>query len=300
MIRQISGVIQGRYTKDGAGVKLYRVFGSMNTVELTDPFLLLDYFGSKNIEDYIMGFPWHPHRGIETVTYLLEGKVEHQDSEGNKGVIYPGDTQWMTAGSGIFHQEMPKPLSPDDKGILQSNILNNTSNRGLQLWINLPSHKKMTVPIYRDVKRNHVPNVKFDYGEVKVIAGEFDGVEGPVKAGKDVDPTYLDVIIYPGGEFSYKVKSVYNIMAYVLEGKARFSPRSPQIGEGNLVLYEEGDEIRIRSESGARFILLSGKPLREPIVWYGPIVMNTEEQILEALSDLRKGTFVRHKTPIFE
>ncbi len=300
MIRPISGVIQGRHTVDGAGVRLYRVFGGMDTVELTDPFLLLDFFGSNDPEEYLAGFPWHPHRGIETVTYLFEGKVEHEDSVGNKGVIYPGDTQWMTAGSGIFHQEMPKPLSTGDRGILQTRLMN-TAVKGLQLWINLPGRRKMSTPVYRDVKGAHVPAVELEGGKVKVLAGEFQGIEGPVKAGKDVDPTYMDVTLLPEDELRFPTKRGYTALAYVIEGKAIFDPRGKAaIGEGNLVVFEDGDEIGVRTESGARFIILTGKPLREPVAWYGPIVMNSEEQILEALSDLRRGTFVREREPIFE
>lgn len=287
MIRKVSGLIQGKYTYDGAGVKLYRVFGGTSTYHLTDPFLLLDFFGSSNVEDYINGFPWHPHRGIETVTYLLQGKVEHEDSEGNKGVIYPGEAQWMTAGSGIFHQEMPKPL--DESDILHTPILT-TENKGLQLWINLPANKKMKSPIYRDIRR--IPKVKIDKGEVKVLSGEFMGVEGPVNAGIDVDPTYLDIKLEEEGEFRHGVHPKYTVLAFIIEGSIDFPVK---VGEGNLLIFDEGDEIYIKSKGGARLLLLSGKPLREEIAWYGPIVMNTEEQIIEALNDLRRGTFVRDK-----
>lgn len=298
MIRRVSGLIKGRHTMDGAGVKLYRVFGGMETVPITDPFLLLDFFGSTNVEDYIMGFPWHPHRGIETVTYVMEGKVEHEDSEGNKGVIYSGDIQWMTAGSGIFHQEMPKPL--DDKEILHTRVLN-TANKGLQLWINIPANKKMTTPVYRGLTRNQIPEEDIDGGKIKVVAGEFNGTIGPVKAGKEVDPTYLHVILSPEKEFHYKVKEGYTVLAYVIEGSAKFDPNTPEISEGNLVIFEDGDEVKISTnKNSVNFILLSGRPLKEPVAWYGPIVMNTQAQILEALSDLRKGTFVRNKNPIFE
>ncbi len=289
MIRKVSGLIQGKYTYDGAGVKLYRVFGGTSTYHLTDPFLLLDFFGSSNVEDYINGFPWHPHRGIETVTYLLQGKVEHEDSEGNKGVIYPGEVQWMTAGSGIFHQEMPKPL--DERDILHTPILT-TENKGLQLWINIPANKKMTPPVYRDVRK--FPKVKIDNGEVGILSGKFMGVEGPVNAGKDVDPTYLDVKLEEGGEFHHTVHPKYTVIAFIIEGSIDFPVK---VGEGNLLIFDEGDEVQIRSNKGARLILLSGRPLREEIAWYGPIVMNTEEQIIEALNDLRKGTFVRDKNP---
>lgn len=287
MIRGIYGILEGKETVDGAGVKLYRVFGGPMTVQFTDPFLLLDFFGSANPKDYIVGFPWHPHRGIETVTLLYEGKVEHEDSEGNKGTLYPGQVQWMTAGSGIFHQEIPKPLEGIEVAKYSQNPL---SVKGLQLWINLPSYKKMTEPIYRNIKA--IPKEKYDFGEVSVLSGEYKGFEGPVRVKSDVDPMYLDVNL--DGEFRLNVKDGYTVLAFVVDGKARFSPNTPEIERGNLVIFDRhGDEIVIKGK--ARFIILSGKPLDEPVAWYGPIVMNTEDQILEALSDLRKGTFVKHK-----
>ncbi|MCI2413873.1 MAG: pirin family protein [Candidatus Aramenus sp.] len=295
MIRKVSRVIEGRETRDGAGVKLYRVFGGVLTAYLTDPFLLLDFFGSTDPEDYIMGFPWHPHRGIETVTYLIKGKVEHEDSEGNKGVIYPGDVQWMTAGSGIFHQEMPKPL--DDKEVARY-FQNPNSNKGLQLWINLPANRKMTTPAYRGVTAKQIPKVEIDQGEVKVIAGEFKGIQGPVNAGLSVDPSYFDVVLKEEGEFVHRVKEKYTVLVYVMEGKAKLDDRTV-VGQGDLVIYDEGDEVRIKSLGNSRLIFLSGRPLGEPIAWYGPIVMNTDDQIREALLDLRRGTFVKDKNPIF-
>lgn len=291
MKRQIEGLIKGRYTIDGAGVRLYRVFGGMETVELTDPFLLLDFFGSENKEDYIAGFPWHPHRGIETVTLLYKGKVEHEDSEGNKGVLYPGQSQWMTAGSGIFHQEMPRPLEKEE--ILKYPQSPETVS-GLQLWINLPANRKMTDPVYRDVKE--IPKERFDFGEVQVLAGNFMGIEGPVRVKSPIDPTYLDIKL--NGEANLKFKNGYTVLLYVVEGKVRPQFSTPTIENGNLVVYSrEGEEITISGKG--RVIILSGRPLYEPVVWYGPIVMNTEEQILEALRDLRRGTFVR-KTATFE
>lgn len=291
MKRQIEGLIKGRYTIDGAGVRLYRVFGGMETVELTDPFLLLDFFGSENKEDYIAGFPWHPHRGIETVTLLYKGKVEHEDSEGNKGVLYPGQSQWMTAGSGIFHQEMPRPLEKEE--ILKYPQSPETVS-GLQLWINLPANMKMTDPVYRDVKE--IPKERFDFGEVQVLAGNFMGIEGPVRVKSPIDPTYLDIKL--NGEANLKFKNGYTVLLYVVEGKVRPQSSTTTIENGNLVMYSrEGEEITISGKG--RVIILSGRPLYEPVVWYGPIVMNTEEQILEALRDLRRGTFVR-KTATFE
>ncbi|BCU66652.1 hypothetical protein HS7_00890 [Sulfolobales archaeon HS-7] len=298
--RKVSGLIEGRSTIDGAGVKLYRVFGGPNTYDLTDPFLLLDFFGSTNIEDYIAGFPWHPHRGIETVTYLTRGKVEHQDSEGNAGVLYPGDTQWMTAGSGIYHQEMPRPLDPSDKGILQTPIPD-TAVMGLQLWINLPANRKMTTPIYRDKRRNEIPTLKIDGGIVKVIGGEFDGVKSDIKAGFDADPTYLDITLSPEKDITIPVKNGYTSLIYVVSGSIKVSrENSTGIPKGHLIILEDGDSVYVRTERGANVIFLSGRPLREPIAWYGPIVMNTQDQIAEALLDLKRGTFVREKKPIFE
>jgi len=291
MKRQIEGLIKGRYTIDGAGVRLYRVFGGMETVELTDPFLLLDFFGSENKEDYIAGFPWHPHRGIETVTLLYKGKVEHEDSEGNKGVLYPGQSQWMTAGSGIFHQEMPRPLEKEE---ILKYLQSPETVSGLQLWINLPANMKMTDPVYRDVKE--IPKERFDFGEVQVLAGNFMGIEGPVRVKSPIDPTYLDIKL--NGEANLKFKNGYTVLLYVVEGKVRPQFSTPTIENGNLVVYSrEGEEITISGKG--RVIILSGRPLHEPVVWYGPIVMNTEEQILEALRDLRRGTFVR-KTATFE
>jgi len=287
MIRGVFGILEGRNTVDGAGVRLYRVFGSPSTVQLTDPFLLLDFFGSADPREYIVGFPWHPHRGIETVTLLYEGKVEHEDSTGNKGVIYPGQVQWMTAGSGIFHQEMPKPLEGVEVAKYNQNPL---SVRGLQLWINLPAKKKMTEPTYRNI--NSIPKETFDFGELSVLSGEYRGLQGPVNVKSDVEPTYFDVNL--DGEFKMNVKDGYTVLAFVVDGKAKFSPNSPEVEKGNLVIYDRrGDEIDISGK--ARFIILSGRPLEEPVAWYGPIVMNTEDEIMEALSDLRKGTFIKNK-----
>ncbi|MCH1772149.1 MULTISPECIES: pirin family protein [Metallosphaera] len=293
MIRKVSYMLEGKETRDGAGVKLYRVFGGPHTYSLTDPFLLLDFFGSDRVEDYIAGFPWHPHRGIETLTYLIQGKVEHEDSTGGKGVLYPGDAQWMTAGSGIFHQEMPKPLGEED--VLHATVLN-TMNKGLQLWINLPRNMKMTDPVYRDARRGDIPEVKIDGGRVKIITGEYDGVEGPVRVTSPVDPTYYEVKLEPEKEFKAKVKRGYTVLAFVVEGSAKMDD-SVTLSEGHLAIYDDGDEVQISTRKGAHVIVLSGRPINEPIAWYGPIVMNTEEELTQALLDLRRGTFVK-KTPI--
>ncbi|MGC9182761.1 pirin family protein [Caldisphaera sp.] len=292
MQRRIFKIIKGRYAIDGAGVKLYRVFGSQYTAPLTDPFLLLDFFGSNKIEDYIAGFPWHPHRGIETITYLINGKVEHEDSEGNKGVLYPNDIQWMTAGSGIFHQEMPKPLEYKDQLDKKFSL---TEVKGFQLWINLPSHLKMSMPLYRNIKGNRSPTVEIDKGKVKVVSGIYNGVQGPVNANNYVDPSYFDVKLEEEGEFEYKTKRGYNVLALVLEGNGIFEPNGNIIKPGELAIFSDGDFLKVYSENGIRFILLSGRPLKEQIAWYGPIVMNTWDQINEALLDLRNGNFIKNK-----
>mgnify|MGYP001770650143 FL=1 len=266
-------------------MKLYRVFGGPITAEVTDPFLLLDFFGSNNPDDYVAGFPWHPHRGIETVTLLYKGKVEHEDSEGNKGVIYPGQAQWMTAGSGIFHQEMPRPM---DKGFNYPLDPNTVS--GLQLWVNLPTNMKMTDPVYRDVRE--IPKEEFDFGTVQVLAGNYKGLEGPVRVKSPVDPSYYDVELR--GDFRAYFKDGYTVLAYVVEGRVRVEKEGPPIPAGNLIVFSRsGGEVVLSGEG--RVIVLAGRPLYEPIAWYGPIVMNTEEQVLEALGDLRRGTFVKKR-----
>ncbi len=290
MKRGINTLIKGRYTVDGAGVKLYRVFGGPSTVSLTDPFLLLDFFGSSDPSEYIMGFPWHPHRGIETVTLLYRGKVEHQDSEGNRGVIYPGQSQWMTAGSGIFHEEMPMPLEGWEAAKFNQRP---EEMNGLQLWINLPSYMKMTDPVYRDVRQ--IPKETYDFGTVQVLAGEYKGFEGPVRVKSPVDPTYFDVEL--DGQVKIPVKNGYTVLIYVVDGNVITANES--VEKGTLVVFDrEGDELEVSGKG--RFILLSGRPINEPVAWYGPIVMNTEEQIAEALRELRTGTFVKKKRPTFE
>jgi len=278
--RKIKKIIHGQPTSDGAGVKLTRIFGFYEE-GLFDPFLLLDFFGSDNPDDFMAGFPWHPHRGIETVTYILDGRVEHSDSMGNSGVIGNGDIQWMTAGKGIIHQEMPKY----DGGRMH----------GFQLWVNLPAAHKMIAPRYQDIPAKDIKEAILENDvRVRVIAGTFNGLKGPVK---DIfaEPEYLDVAMPPGTEFYAPVNPAHTVFAYVFEGEAGFEPLSETLlnaGEG--ALFGEGPQIIARAGSnGARFILISGMPLKEPIAWRGPIVMNTEEELMTAFREFREGTFTK-------
>ena len=264
-IRSISKILGAQKTIEGAGVNLKRAFGN-NTLPLLDPFLLLDDFHSNNPADYMAGFPWHPHRGIETVTYVINGKVEHEDSLGNRGVIETNNLQWMTAGSGIIHSEMPK--------------VHEGTMWGLQLWLNLPRKTKMMEPRYRDIKSAMVPTVKFDNEvEVRVVAGQVADTIGPVK-NIAVDPEYLDISVPKNAQFEYEVKPGYTVLAYVLDGQGFFAPASNQsIARENVVLFSDGNKIVIRTDdSTLRFLLISGKPLNEPVAWYGPIVMNNREE----------------------
>ena len=279
-IRKISRLIVGAKTSDGAGVSLLRVFGFHET-GLLDPFLLLDFFGSENPDDYIAGFPWHPHRGIETVTYMLDGSVEHGDSLGNSGVIHAGDIQWMTAGSGIIHQEMPKAA---EGGM-----------HGFQLWVNLPASHKMMKPRYQEIKAEDVPVVKDEYGIItKVIAGEFNSVRGPVK---DIiaDPVYFDISLPENTEYTVAVNPDYTVFAFVFEGEGFFDESYERaIKKGQLVKLTEGDAVKVTTkEHNTRFILVSGKPLNEPVAWRGPIVMNTDEELDLAFREYRSGTFIK-------
>ncbi len=280
--RKIAKILKGNPTRDGAGVKLTRIFG-FSEEGLLDPFLLLDFFGSDHPDDFMAGFPWHPHRGMETVTYMLDGRVEHGDSMGNSGIIGKGDIQWMTAGSGIIHQEMPKP----DGGRMY----------GFQLWVNLPASRKMIAPRYQDIPAENVPVVVLDNGiRVKVIAGVFNGVNGPVR---DIvaDPEYLDVEMPGNTEFIAPCNPQHTVFAFLYEGEAVMdqSRKNPlQAGEG--ALFGEGRQIRaLAGSQGARFILISGMPIRETIAWRGPIVMNTEEELSIAFAEFRKGTFIKNK-----
>jgi redox-sensitive bicupin YhaK (pirin superfamily) len=296
-------VIQSKPTLEGAGVRLRRAFGFGDTSDY-DPFLLLDDFRNENPEDFQAGFPWHPHRGIETITYVLAGSVEHGDSLGNSGALGAGDVQWMTAGRGILHQEMPQG---DPKGRMH----------GFQLWANLPSSLKMTAPRYQDVSSGDIPEVTDDDGtHVRVICGEFWGKAGPVD-GIAADPRYLDVWVPPGTRRSLPVETSRHAFAYVFDGAGSFRDasqpqevRTDQVGEPvgaaldtaedegianrSLVLFDRGDEVTVQAgEQGIRFLLVSGKPIEEPVAWHGPIVMNTQEELQQAYAELREGTFIR-------
>ena len=282
-VRKINKVWTSRPTIEGAGVHLNRAFGN-NEVPLFDPFLMLDDFRSSNPDHYRAGFPWHPHRGIETITYVLNGDVEHGDSMGNKGVISSGDTQWMTAGSGIIHQEMPRG---DYEGRME----------GFQLWANLPKSHKMMEPRYRDIKSAQVPKVVLENGaEIKVICGRVGEHEGPVR-GIIIDPEYLDVTVPVTTEFTHPTKRGHTVFAYVTEGQGYFDETKKHlIGNGTVCLYADGDNIAVTSvEEPIRFLLISGKPIGEPVAWYGPIVMNTDEELQEAFEEYRNGTFIKHK-----
>jgi redox-sensitive bicupin YhaK (pirin superfamily) len=279
-VRIIEKVWKSKPTMEGAGVSLNRAFGFYE-VPLFDPFLLLDDFGSGNPDDYLAGFPWHPHRGIETITYMIEGEVQHGDSLGNKGVIGTGDVQWMTAGSGIIHEEMPKR----QEGMMA----------GFQLWANLPSSDKMMNPRYRDIRSNDIPEVSLgDSAKAKIIAGEIEGVKGPVQ---DVvtDPEYLDVTVNPNSEFRHRIERGHNVFAYVFEGEAFFDTDKTKIcGLKNVILFGDGDEVAIATEDEpVRFLLISGKPIREPVAWRGPIVMNTKEELQDAFDEYRNGRFIK-------
>ena len=299
-IRPVKRIVSSQPTMEGAGVKLRRAFGFGATSDF-DPFLLLDDFRNDNPADYLAGFPWHPHRGIETITYVLAGSVEHGDSLGNKGKMGPGDVQWMTAGSGILHQEMPQG---DARGRMH----------GFQLWANLPSALKMTAPRYQDIPAAAVEEVVDDDGtRVKVICGEFWGKRGPVD-GIAADPRYLDVFVPAGLRKTLPVETSRQAFAYVFEGSGTFSEASKPLGvltekdtaqgetlvrerTGNrsLVLFDSGDEVTVQAgDDGIRFLLVSGKPIEEPVAWYGPIVMNTNAELQQAVAELRDGTFIKH------
>lgn len=282
-IRKVGVTLKSRKTMEGAGVRLKRAFGYADPS--LDPFLLLDDFHSDEPKDYLAGFPWHPHRGIETITYMLHGQVEHGDSMGNSGVIGAGDVQWMTAGSGIIHQEMPKK-NIDDPVLA-----------GFQLWANLPASHKMMDPRYRDITKEQIPEVIVnDSVKVKIICGEINGVRGPVQ---DIitEPEYLDVFIESNSEFKHTISNTHNVFAYVIEGEAILDPTKDEIvGAEHLVIFRDGDEVLIRTkDKSVRFLLISGKPIGEPVAWRGPIVMNTEEELSLAFNEFNKGTFIKHK-----
>lgn len=279
MIRQIVEVLHGQKVIEGAGVHLRRVFGFHNPARF-DPFLLLDDFRSTNREEYIKGFPWHPHRGIETITYMLQGDVEHSDSLGNSGVLSTGDVQWMNAGSGIIHQEMPKG---DENGILQ----------GFQLWANLPAVSKMVPPRYRGIAVSAIPLVKkLDGTLIRIIAGSVDGVTGPAD-NIIIDPEYLDCTVPPHTEFSHPTQRGYTVFIYVIGGTG--SVNDTRVTDRDLVLFADGEEVALTCDDiSLRFLLLSGKPIGEPIAWRGPIVMNTDEELNQAFSEFQNDTFIKN------
>ncbi len=282
-IRKIRKMFKGQPTIEGAGVHLKRAFG-FDEAPLFDPFLMLDDFRGDKPEHYIKGFPWHPHRGIETVTYMLHGQVDHGDSLGNKGVIRPGDVQWMTAGSGIIHQEMPKG---DPKGLMG----------GFQLWANLPASQKMMDPLYRDVTRGNIPVVSLKNGvEIRIICGDLAGTKGPVK-DIVIDPQYLDVSIPRDSEFIHTVKRGHTAFAYIFEGSGRFDDqKATSAAGGSLILFADGDQIAVTTrEEPVRFLLISGKPIGEPVAWRGPIVMNTQAELKTAFEEFSNGTFIKHR-----
>lgn len=299
-IRPVKRLVKSRPAREGAGVNLRRAFGFGNTAEF-DPFLLLDDFRNERPEDYLAGFPWHPHRGIETITYVLAGDVEHGDSMGNRGIISAGDVQWMTAGRGIIHQEMPRG-DPDGR------------MHGFQLWANLPAALKMTAPRYQEVKAPDIPLITDDDGTgVRIVCGRFWGRSGPVD-GIAADPLYLDVSVPPGVRRILPVETARNAFAYVFAGSGKFGhasepfavrtevvglvDMSPPTEADNrtLVLFDRGDEVTVQAgNDGVRFLLVSGRPLQEPVAWRGPIVMNTQEQLDQAFAELDRGTFLGPK-----
>jgi redox-sensitive bicupin YhaK (pirin superfamily) len=299
-IRPIKRLVRSKPTLEGAGVHLRRAFGFGNTSEF-DPFLLLDDFRNDVPADYLAGFPWHPHRGIETITYVLAGTVEHGDSIGNHGAIGPGEIQWMTAGSGIIHQEMPKG---DPSGRMH----------GFQLWANLPSSLKMTPPRYQEIKAPEIPEIKDDDGTlVRVVTGKFWGKTGPVE-GVASDPIYVDVSVPPGVRKTLPIETTRHAFAYVFAGGGKFCNASEPLAvptesvrwldttppteadNRSLILFDRGDEVMVQAGSdGIRFLLVSGKPLQEPVAWYGPIVMNTQQQLQQAFRELELGTFLKSK-----
>jgi redox-sensitive bicupin YhaK (pirin superfamily) len=278
MKRKIKQLFPAVATLEGAGVRLHRGFG-YNEVPLFDPFLLLDDFGSSNPDDYVAGFPWHPHRGIETVTYIINGEVDHQDSLENKGVIKGGDVQWMTAGSGIIHQEMPQRFDGESKGF--------------QLWVNLPRAYKMSDPEYRGIVKKDIPSVSTDACSVNIITGTYGDKVGPVK-DIIVKTFYLDVTLRPGKTFIFDAPAHFTIFLYIFEGSVRIAG-SDAVGKSFVVLTRDGETIEVSAEeSGGRFLLVGGEPIGEPVAWYGPIVMNTQDELRTAFNEYQKGTFVKH------
>ena len=304
-LRAVKQILETKPTIEGAGVKLQRAFGFGKTAEF-DPFLLFDDFRNEKPEDYLAGFPWHPHRGIETITYVLAGEVAHGDSLGNKGRMTAGDVQWMTAGSGILHQEMPKG---DANGRMH----------GFQLWANLPASLKMTDPRYQDIPSSAIPELTEDDGTTaRIICGDFWGKTGPVEGvatgPMSAEARYVDISVPPGKRKRFQVETTRHAFAYVFAGSGTFrdasepqavltesavDPNAAPVYDAknhSLVLFDRGDEITVQAgPEGIRFLLVSGKPLKEPVAWYGPIVMNTQEQIRQAMAELHTGGFIKHK-----
>ena len=281
--RRVSQIFKSQPTLEGAGVHLKRAFGFRREPRL-DPFLLLDNFHSDKPDEYLSGFPWHPHRGIETITYVLQGQVAHGDSMGNQGVIAARDVQWMTAGSGIIHQEMPHG---GEDGWLW----------GFQLWANLPATHKMIMPRYQGLTADEIPVIRLGNGiEIRLICGPFNELRGPVQ-NIAIDPGYLDVSLPAQTTFTHSVPVGYTVFAYVIEGQGYFDAvRERTIGVENLVVFSDGDGVTVSTEAeSARFLLVSGKPLNEPVAWYGPIVMNTQAELEEAFAEYQRGTFLKHK-----
>jgi len=280
--RTVERIFPAYGTIEGAGVKLHRAFG-YEEVPSFDPFLMLDDFrAGARPEDYLAGFPWHPHRGIETVTYMLEGRVEHGDSMGNAGNVNAGDIQWMTAGSGIIHQEMPKPVAG--------------KMGGFQLWVNLPKVGKMMAPRYQEIKADSIPIESPANGvDIRIVSGKFGSVRGPVR---DIlaDPEYFDISLEPGITFTHLERPAgYTVAAYVIGGSGVFGASETPARNRDMILFSDGNEIHVRSSSeGLRFLYFSGKPFREHVAWRGPIVMNTEAELQTAFQEYRAGTFIRH------
>lgn len=274
--RNVERLVRGIATSDGAGVALTRIIGQPALPEL-DPFLLLDEFGSDRAADYIAGFPEHPHRGFETVTYMLAGRMRHGDNKGNSGLLTAGSVQWMTAGSGILHSEMPEQESGE--------------MRGFQLWVNLPAKRKMTQPRYQDIAPERIPDVQRPGMRVRVLAGTFEGVAGPVQA-PDTEPTYLDVALDAGARFETALPKEHNAFAYAFEGSVAIGPDRRIVERGELAVLSPGERVTAHADAGAaRFILVAGRPLHEPVARYGPIVMNTQQELRRAFEDLRAGRF---------
>lgn len=279
-LRTINKIVTGTATQDGAGVKLVRVIGKADTTDF-DPFLMLDAFDSLNPDDYIKGFPWHPHRGIETITYLIQGDIEHGDSLGNKGSILDGECQWMTAGSGIIHQEMPK-----------------ASERmlGVQLWLNLPAQDKMVLPKYNGITKADIPVIDEEGAKIHIIGGAYKGTQGAVE-GDYIKPLLLDVEIDAGAEWTIDTNKNDTLFIYIIQGKGAFDPaEETYIAAKHAILFNEGSTLKVKaSDKGIRFLLMAAKPLGEPIAWGGPIVMNTKEELNLAFQELEENKFIKHR-----